>query len=470
MSAEPIPIALQAVDFFERRVTLRLPFKFGAVTVRDATQVFLRAEAEIAGKRVIGAAADLMVPKWFDKRPELSNCENVEQLRSSLRIARDAYLAEPHFASAFAAHVRHAPAAKRTGSAGKLPPLVMSFGLALVDRALIDAVCRAGGLSFADALRTNVLGFEPARIAPDLKDMDTAVFLAALSPVRAIAARHTVGMLDPLDASDARPNVNDGLPVTLEEVIAAYGHTYFKLKAGGNVAEDVARLTRIAAILDGQVGTYQATIDGNEQYADAEAVAELVVRMAEIPTLAKLRASTLFIEQPIARAFALARPLGEAGAKIPMIIDESDGEDDALLRAFQLGYRGVSSKACKGVWRSLINAARVKLAGHAAVLSGEDLTTQAGLAVQQDLALVSLLGLTHVERNGHHYVDGFGTAPLREVEGFRSAHPDVYRDRDGKTKTRLAIVGGAISLASINAAHGLGSSIHPDFAAMESMA
>ncbi len=35
-------------------------------------------------------------------------------------------------------------------------------------------------------------------------------------------------------------------------------------------------------------------------------------------------------------------------------------------------------------------------------LSGEDLTCQAGLAVQQDLALVSLLGLSHVERNGHH--------------------------------------------------------------------
>ena len=46
-----------------------------------------------------------------------------------------------------------------------------------------------------------------------------------------------------------------------------------------------------------------------------------------------------------------------------MIIDESDGEDDALLQAFKLGYRGVSSKACKGVWRSLVNLARVRAAG-----------------------------------------------------------------------------------------------------------
>ena len=39
-------------------------------------------------------------------------------------------------------------------------------------------------------------------------------------------------------------------------------------------------------------------------------------------------------------------------------------------------------------------------------MSAEDLTTQAGVAVQQDLALATLIGATHVERNGHHYVDG----------------------------------------------------------------
>ena len=118
----------------------------------------------------------------------------------------------------------------------------MSFGLALIDRALIDAVCRAQAISFAAAVRSNALGFEPARIAPDLKDLDTGAFLRSLTPVSAIAARHTVGMLDPLDGRDPRPDVADGLPVTLQEVIATYGHSYFKLKVGGNVEEDVARL------------------------------------------------------------------------------------------------------------------------------------------------------------------------------------------------------------------------------------
>jgi hypothetical protein len=469
MSAEPTPLTLRAIDFFERPVTLRLPFKFGAVVVREASQVFTRVQADIDGKRVVGASADLMVPKWFDKRPEISSSENVAQLISSLHIAREAYLSEPRCASAFAPHAAHAAGVKQSGAAGDLPPLVMSFGLAQIDRALIDAVCRAKAVSFADAVRSNVVGFSLAAIAPDLAGLDAAGFLESLAPVTRIAARHTVGMLDPLDASDPRPGVNDGLPVTLEEVIAAYGHTFFKLKVGGNIGEDVARLTRIAAILDRQPGAYTVTIDGNEQYPDADAVAELLARMAEMPALARLRASTIFIEQPIARAVALLKPLAEVGAKVPLIIDESDGEDDALLRAFALGYRGVSSKACKGVWRSLINAARVKEAGTGAILSGEDLTTQAGLAVQQDLALVSLLGLSHVERNGHHYVDGFGTTAAAEVEAFGAAHPDIYRAHSCG-KMRLAIAGGMIELDSINAAQGLGSRVLPDFASMERMA
>ncbi len=51
-------------------------------------------------------------------------------------------------------------------------------------------------------------------------------------------------------------------------------------------------------------------------------------------------------------------------------------------------------------------------------MSAEDLTTQGGIAVQQDLLLASLVGATHIERNGHHYVDGMGGAPQAEQDGL----------------------------------------------------
>ena len=80
-------------------------------------------------------------------------------------------------------------------------------------------------------------------------------------------------------------------------------------------------------------------------------------------------------------------------------------------------------------------------------MTGEDLTTQAGLAVQQDLALVSLLGMTHVERNGHHYVNGMADLPRHEQDAFLAAHPDLYErvarrgapeDRERRARDRLA--------------------------------
>jgi len=41
-----------------------------------------------------------------------------------------------------------------------------------------------------------------------------------------------------------------------------------------------------------------------------------------------------------------------------VIIDESDGTLDAFPQARRLGYTGVSSKTCKGFYKSIVNAAR----------------------------------------------------------------------------------------------------------------
>jgi hypothetical protein len=75
------------------------------------------------------------------------------------------------------------------------------------------------------------------------------------------------------------------------------------------------------------------------------------------------------------------------------------------------GYTGASAENCKSSYRSLFNAARCRRlnrdGGRRTFMSVEDLTTKAGLAMQQDVAQLNLIGLTHVERDGHHRVDGF---------------------------------------------------------------
>ena len=146
--------------------------------------------------------------------------------------------------------------------------------------------------------------------------------------------------------------------------------------------------------------------------------------------LARMLASILFVEQPINRKNALEADFRATPLGLPVIIDESDGTLDTFVEARARGYDGVSSKTCKGMYKSILNAARCAQWNAAAggtryFMSAEDLTTQAGLAVQQDLALVNLLGITHVERNGHHYVNGMAALPQAEQQAFLAAHGDL---------------------------------------------
>ena len=432
--------SVMEIDLFERDVRLRLPFRFGIVTLTEAPQAFVRARIRLeSGKEAQGAAAELLAPKWFDKNPALSNEDNFEQLRTSLRNARKSYLSGE----------------SRTAYRHSRPTvgLVENFGPAMLDRALLDALCRALGISFYDAIRRNVPGLEMGE------------FLKNLKPRSEIAARHTVGLVDPIAG---KGTLGDGLPETLEEVIAAYGHRWFKLKVAGDVKADVERLSAIASVLDPHFDRlaepYHASLDGNEQYEDVEGVRALWSAIKTEPKLTRLAASIVFIEQPIKRQKALTQPVA---LEKPVIIDESDDSLDAFPRAKALGYRGVSSKTCKGIYKSLINAARCAEWGPEYFMTGEDLTIQAGIALQQDLALVSLLGLAHVERNGHHYVNGMAGLPEPEQEGFLKAHPDLYERSHGAV--RLKISKGVIALKSLDCP-GYASRAMPDWNAMKEMA
>ena len=56
-----VTLRVHEVQLFERHVTLRLPFRFGAATVTQCPQAFARVLAEVDGRRVEGASAELMV-------------------------------------------------------------------------------------------------------------------------------------------------------------------------------------------------------------------------------------------------------------------------------------------------------------------------------------------------------------------------------------------------------------------------
>ena len=174
-------LKLIAADFFERPVKLRLPFRFGVVTLTEAPQVFVRARVRLAdGRESEGVSAEMLAPKWFDKSPDLTNEENFFQLRLSLAFAKLALMTAgpdtPFGLSAAVDQPLHESCAK-VGLNG----LVASFGLALIDRAIIDALGRLERVSAFTLVGENLLGLNAAT-APDLSGFDFGKFLAALRP------------------------------------------------------------------------------------------------------------------------------------------------------------------------------------------------------------------------------------------------------------------------------------------------
>ena len=457
-------VQVRTIDFFERATPLRIPFKFGANTLTEAPQVFVRAEVEVDGKSATGQSAELLAPKWFDKNPALTNQQNFDQLRSSLHGARRHFLAHGAASSAFALHAAVYPLHYAEAAKAGLNGLIASYGMALIDRAVLDALCRAQGLSVFDALATNLPGMT-TELTPDLAPDDLGAFLAGRRLPETIWARHTVGMADPLTEGDIAEPLNDGLPQSLEAIIATYGNRYFKLKVGADIAASIEHLLRIASVLDRIDDEYRVTMDGNEQFSEAGLVSDLFDRIEATAGLRRLWASTLFVEQPIARDRALSEPVTGLARRKPLVIDESDADLDSFPRAHGLGYAGVSAKTCKGVYRALLNAARAATwtaQETACFVTAEDLTVQPGIALQHSLALAALVGADHIEVNGHHFVGGFAGASPAEQARFVAAHPDLYRLRDGRA--RVSIRDGRIALASL-AVPGLAVGCEPDQAA-----
>ena len=449
---------------------MRLPFRFGAVTLSACPQLFVRVQLDVGTRRAEGFAAEMMVPKWFDKRAGHAHTDNIAHLADSLRRAREAYLADTP-ATAFGLFERHYPALMEAGRHAGATALSAAYGQAVIDRAVLDALCRALGQSFFDAVRHNAIGLHDSALLPDLRGHDWNAWLQTLEPLRRLAARHTVGMLDALEPAPA--DQADGLPVSLPAVIARYGHRHFKIKLGGDPQSDAQRLAQVLDVLDAQAPGHQFTLDGNEQYADAGALKALFAQLRTLPALQRRPQALLYIEQPVSREHSLDAALPWAEAPAPLLMDEADGTLDAFAQGLPLGWFGVSSKACKGVYKALANRARCERHNMAALrdglpprafMSAEDLTCQAGLAVQQDLALAALLGLAHCERNGHHYGGGFGTAPAAEQAAFATAHADLYHGE----RTQLRITQGLLAIDSLFAP-GFAHAASPDWTAMQDL-
>ena len=323
--------------------------------------------------------------------------------------------------------------------------LVRGFGVALTERALIDATCRAAGCSFNHALRSGLLGFHPRRLVGEATGWTPD---RLPDPPTTIEVRHTVGMLDPLSDTEipAGEGIDDGLPQSLEEDIRRYGLRWFKIKVCGDRARDTERLRDVAKVIEREsVSEARFTLDGNEQCRDLDAFAGMLEDLQGDPVAGDLVERITLIEQPLPRWETFETDanvaLGRLSRIAPVIIDEADTDGEAFRRAIELGYAGTSIKACKGVFRAVANRALIDVrrdqGDDTLFQSAEDLTNLGSIPLQQDLALQATLGMDNVERNGHHYFRGLDHLPARTGDRLVDELPELYVRSGDLTSLRV---------------------------------
>jgi hypothetical protein len=427
---------------------------------------------EIDGKQQVGFSGDCLPPGWFDKSPDKTFEMQIGDMLATIaeataefsRSMRDPVTLFEGWKPVYD-HV-HAWAEARG-----LPPLVAAFGISFGERALMDAIARHASMGFDAAVRAGLYGIVPGEIHELLQGSVVEDWLPS-RPAQSIFARHTIGLTDPLTSADipVGERLEDGFPQALEEYVRDNGISYLKVKVANDPDADLERIRAIAAIVERYRGSdYRVTLDGNEQYKRPGELESLIESIRSRSELAGFWNNILVVEQPLDRLIALdpekTAGVRELGKVKPVVIDESDGRLDSYASAMACGYRGVSSKNCKGPIKSLLNAGLVwkgnqeKGPGHY-VMTGEDLCAVGVIPVQSDLCLVATLGLEHVERNGHHFHPGLSYLSTEQQQAALENHPDLYARGAGRVAP--AVRDGKLEIGSLQC-DGFGFSVLPDW-------
>lgn len=467
--------SLKATQLGLRRSVTRLPFRYGTACLTWCPQAVLAATIEVDGRTYLGYSGDCLPPLWFDKSPEKSFKQQIDDMLSVIKLAEEVFFnvakAPVDFFDAWLSTYEQVCS---RGSELSYTSLLSSFGVSMVERAVMDGLARAAKLSFAQAVRKNIYAIQPAKVHAELAGLEPADWLPA-EPTRSIFVRHTIGLGDPLTAADISADelLDDGFPQAMEQYVEQSKIRYFKAKLANDPDLDRQRLIAIATILERHWGTdYRITLDGNEQYKTADSFSQMVEVLRCTPELETLWENTLAIEQPLARDLSFSEQhidaIRDLSAHRPVIIDEADGELDSYAKALECGYRGVSSKNCKGPVKSLLNAGLTWLRNDRGqssrfLMTGEDLCSVGIIPMQADMCLAATLGLTHIERNGHHYHPGLSYLPQSQQAAALVAHGDLYEQNHGRTIPTVR--DGQFDIESLQCT-GFGFAVEPEMSSM----
>jgi L-alanine-DL-glutamate epimerase-like enolase superfamily enzyme len=313
-----------------------------------------------------------------------------------------------------------------------IPKLCTLVVASAFDAAIHDAYGKAMGLSvyetYGPRFMKNDLSVD---LGPDFKGEYLDRYVPA-APRASTLVFHSVGASDPLDDSDVKVRIDDGLPNTLEEWIARDGLIRFKIKLnGGNLEADINRILRIDTIVNRvlparHVTDWKYLLDFNEGCPNVGYLLECLRRVRESTTSGFER--ILYIEQPTSRNLEKdpANVMHDAARLRPVVIDESLTDLETLLLARKMGYTGVALKACKGQSHAMLMAAAAQKFGM--FLCVQDLTCPGASLIHSAGIAARVPGNAGIEANARQFV------PTAN-QPWESRFPGLFTIRDGAMNT-----------------------------------
>jgi len=312
-----------------------------------------------------------------------------------------------------------------------IPKLCTLVVASAFDAAVHDAYGKAFGVSCYETYGASFMGRD---LSHDLGAPFTGEVLdryVPSAPRPRTPVVHSVGASDPIDASDVKARIDDGLPNTLEEWIARDGVTRFKIKLNGrNGAADFDRIVRIDRTVRGRLGPrgvdWKYLLDFNEGCPNVGYLLDLLARVKAATPDGFAR--ILYIEQPTARDLTKDRGnvMHEAARLRPVVIDESLTDLESLLLAREMGYTGVALKACKGQSHAMLLAAAAQKFGM--FLCVQDLTCPGASLVHSAGIASRVPGNAGIEANARQFV------PAASTE-WEPRFPGLFTIRDGVMQT-----------------------------------
>jgi L-alanine-DL-glutamate epimerase-like enolase superfamily enzyme len=429
------------VDYGYDDFHYRTPIKFGGVALDRATLLNVRCVVETrAGRPSRGFGSMPLGNVWSFPSRVLSYDDTLTAMKALVeRIARvtaDCRETGHPIDLTWALEPAYLDAAREVSRqrnlAEPIPPLCTLVAASPFDAALHDAFGKAHGLNCYHTYGPEFMTHDLSRyLGPEFQGEYLDHYLSK-EPRARLPLYHLVGALDPIEESDVRQRINDGLPETLAEWINFNGLTHLKIKLNGeDLNWDVERVThvdRVAARTQQHRGVQEwvYSLDFNERCPHVGYLLDFLSQVRARSPAAFERIQ--YIEQPTARDLKAhrANAMHEAAKVRPVVIDESLIDLESLRLAHDMGYTGAALKACKGQSQSLLLAAASRKMG--LFLCVQDLTCPGASLIHSAGLAAHVAGVAAIEANARQYVPA-ANRPWEEC------FPGIFRVTDGTLET-----------------------------------